>query len=152
MSITEFLLARIAEDEAAASRYSLRNWRAVDGYTVQGDFGVAGRERVDSATDWGICRTAARSDADFIARHDPARVLRECEAKRRIVRMHERLGSAYPRETWTYPEAADTCATCGPGDSWQAKDEPYGEYPCLTLRVLASVYADHPDYRDEWRP
>lgn len=24
--------------------------------------------------------------------------------------------------------------------------------PCLTLRALASVYSDHPDYRAEWKP
>jgi hypothetical protein len=36
-------------------------------------------------------------------------------------------------------------------------DEPYcaddGELPpCPTLRALALPYADHPDYREEWRP
>jgi hypothetical protein len=25
-------------------------------------------------------------------------------------------------------------------------------YPCDTLKLLALPYADHPDYRDEWRP
>ena len=28
--------------------------------------------------------------------------------------------------------------------------DPYGVE--RTLRHLASIYADHPDYRDEWRP
>ncbi len=26
------------------------------------------------------------------------------------------------------------------------------EWPCPTIRALASVYADHPDYQQEWRP
>lgn len=53
----------------------------------------------------------------------PARVLAECEAKRQIVEM------------------ADFA------------DEP-GAWPVYVkvLELLASVYADHPDYREEWRP
>jgi hypothetical protein len=34
-----------------------------------------------------------------------------------------------------------TCSTCG--------DVPW---PCDTVRLLAIVFADHPDYRNEWRP
>ena len=26
------------------------------------------------------------------------------------------------------------------------------DYPCLTLRALAAVYSDHPDYDPAWRP
>lgn len=25
-------------------------------------------------------------------------------------------------------------------------------HPCQTVRLLASVYSDHPDYREEWKP
>lgn len=54
------------------------------------------------------------------------KLLAECEAKRRIV------------------EAIDAG---NPVDEWMS---------ALTLewvtKVLAAVYADHPDYRDEWRP
>lgn len=59
----------------------------------------------------------------------PARVLAECEAKRQIVAAH-----------------ADDHKFCG--------DEVILEpgAPCDTLLTLAAVYADHPDYRDEWRP
>jgi hypothetical protein len=38
----------------------------------------------------------------------------------------------------------DICARCA--------SHAEGEYPCRTLRALAAVYADHPDYRDEWKP
>jgi len=85
MSIVEFLLARIAEDEEVAQ-----------------------------------------------ARHDPARVLAECEAKRRIVGLHER------RPDW--PD----CQECGDRDYQKP-------WPCSTLRLLALPYSDHPDYRPEWR-
>lgn len=63
------------------------------------------------------------SDRDeHIARHSPARVLAECVAKRRIVEHVE-------------PDPL----TLSPGDDY-------------VLRLLAQVYADHPDYREEWRP
>ena len=79
-TLTEFLLARIAEDEDEAE---------------------------DNEPYWGGWSSA----------HE-ARVLAECEAKRRIVEelSHDGLG---PRE-------------------WM-------------LRVLAAVYSDHPDYRQEWK-
>jgi hypothetical protein len=62
-------------------------------------------------------------------RFDPARVLREVEAKRRILDEH---GSG--------------------SDSCDAHDASMRSIPCDTLLLLALPYADHPDYREEWRP
>jgi hypothetical protein len=59
----------------------------------------------------------------------PARVVAECEAKRRILLMAEQP----PR--WPGPAAPPD------PDTVQA-----------VLRYLALPYADHPDYRPEWRP
>ena len=54
----------------------------------------------------------------------------ECEAKRRILARHG-------------DEATESgCPTCW----WDDADH------CPTLRILAAVYADHPDYREEWKP
>ncbi|MGW5691512.1 DUF6221 family protein [Streptomyces asiaticus] len=73
-----------------------------------------------------------------IIRHDPARVLAEIEAKRGIIARYEfvcrqaaELGlSEEERETWVQVGGAlQSCVLC-----------------------LAAVYADHPDYREEWRP
>ena len=69
-----------------------------------------------------------------------ARVLAECAAKRAIVDRHRRdpdvqrmiYGDIYP------------CTECGDAD-----DSPM-EWPCPTMRILAAVYADHPDYQSEW--
>lgn len=63
-------------------------------------------------------------DAAHIARHDPARVLAEVEAKRRILTAYEN----YDREA---PEL---------------------DVPDSVIRLLALPYAGHPDYRKEWRP
>lgn len=95
MTITEFLLARIAEREAVARdlQHQARQGRQIVAFNGGGT-GV--RELVD-----------------------PARVLAECEAKRVAV-------DWYLNDDATVMEA--------------------------TIRALAAVYADHPDYREEWRP
>jgi Family of unknown function (DUF6221) len=61
--------------------------------------------------------------AEHIARHDPARVLADLEVKRQIV---AECAAHLIREG---------CSRCE-----------------RTLRLLASLYANHPDYIEEWRP
>lgn len=87
------------------------------------------------------------------ARHDPARVLAEVDAKRRIMDLHCPVDPFDGSEEPGWLE----CAACGPNND----DEPIiaapgaGEpewHPCTTLRLLALPYADHADYREEWRP
>lgn len=103
LTLTDFLLARIAEDE--------EKWTPFAGYiqpwTVRLDF-------ADSAAEVTI---------------DPARVLAECEAKRATLREH----------------AIGPTGDCGVCSYWS-------EYPCPTVRFVAAVYSDHPDFREEWRP
>lgn len=72
--------------------------------------------------------------ARHIAYWDPARVLAECEAKRRIVELHV-------VEPLPPPSKSASCVQC-----WGAV------WPCPTLRLLASPHRDHPDYRPEWAP
>lgn len=74
---------------------------------------------------WGGEASAFESteDALHIAAHDPARVLREIDAKRRIV----------DRFAWLR-EHGDTGGT-----EW-------------VIPVLALAYEDRPGYREEWRP
>jgi hypothetical protein len=73
-------------------------------------------------------------DGGFAALHarrwTPARVLAECDAKGQLVELH--------------PAGEHDC----PGDD--RGDDP-GRC-CPTLHLLALPYADHPDYRPEWRP
>lgn len=70
--------------------------------------------------------------ADHVAAHDPARVLREIDAKRRIVALHAR-----PHHQ---------CVTENGPTQWHAAD------PCATLRLIALPYTDRPGYQDGWRP
>jgi hypothetical protein len=73
--------------------------------------------------------------AQYIARHDPARVLADVDAKRQIIEEHTDLDGAI-------------CPTCTEQDTYRT---PQAE-PCRTLRLLALPYAGHPAYREGWRP
>jgi uncharacterized protein DUF6221 len=75
--------------------------------------------------------------------HDPARVLREVEAKRRIIELH-------PHGYWPRRKGKPHlyCETCDEEDGVIGGDGLF----CPTLRFLALPYADHPAYRAEWKP
>jgi hypothetical protein len=103
LTLTEFLLARIAEDEADAEDAKRQ------GISYLGD----------PLQDWMVEVYAPR-------------MLAECEAKRRIVERFEDLIGDRPPVS---PLDEDGWVLV----AWE------------TLYDLASMYADHPDYRDEWR-
>jgi hypothetical protein len=118
VTLTEFLLARIAEDELAARIANVSQTWSTDETAccvmVEHDYG----DNVE---------THHNGTAAHIARHDPARVLAECEAKRRIV-----------------ADAAEYLDHVGGIESTDG----------LAMRVLeylALPYADHPDWRGEWK-
>ena len=108
-SLPDFVLARIAEDEAVAQHVAAI-WAQLP-HQPRG-ITVVGREV-----------------------YYLERVLAECEAKRRIVDIHYDS----PVDDDEYGRI-HLCGACSP-EAW----------PCATLRALASVYADHEDYREEWR-
>jgi len=120
-ALTDFLLARIADDEAAARA-------AVGSSSVEWQ---ADRYRVIFGGEWEVADANVQTAA-HIARHDPARVLAECEAKRRIV------------EDLALPYIAERRRLMNGQPSWG------DEHPTLLL-LLALPYADHPDMRPEWR-
>jgi hypothetical protein len=116
-----FLTARLDEDEAAAKKAAQKRrgpWHYLGDKFRASVFGVQGFDHGHVAETFGVALAA------HIARHDPARVLREVGAKRAIIGTHE-------------------------SPDWQ----PDGQWgPCHTLRQLAAAYSDHPDYQQEWRP
>lgn len=120
MTLVEFLLGRLGEDERHA----------------HAALGILGHEN-----EWWRWQrlhevpAITRADARHIERWSPRRVLTEVEAKRRIVELHRRV---YPGR-----DICDTCGMFGESDV---------DWPCETLRLLALPFADHRDYRKEWRP
>jgi hypothetical protein len=148
MELTDFLLARIVEDEETARAANGPRWAAGDGnvsegglYALQGDtsdgwtiawfeLGTA-NEAKDGGRQlprWPKMERYAQENADHAARHDPARVLRECEAKRRIVKDAQR----------------------NPNASWDAYAIGRDDLARQVLRSLAAVYTDHPDFDPAW--
>lgn len=133
MNIIEFLLQRIAEDEAVAKRAAF-GWGADWESTAPDD------------AEWSVVKAEGKSEMlgcedvdviNHIARHDPARVLRECAAKRAIMDIHS--------------DRDGDCARCS-DYAWFAilDGGEHEEFPCPTIRHLAAVYRDHPDYQPEW--
>jgi uncharacterized protein DUF6221 len=141
-TLADFLLARIDEDETAAkgaAKADSDHWRHSDDSVYIADIGAPVAVGPYSA---GL----GELTATHIARHDPARVLVECEAKRRIVEEHSDGGKSQGfnhRLDYVYFEHA--CDRCGA----------HGEYgvpwPCDTLKYLALPYADHELFREEWK-
>lgn len=123
-SITEFILARVAEDERQA--------RAMDDDLRKHPPSVYEMAQVPML-DAGV----------------PERVLAECEAKRRIVahgpsqcggyeHQEEFGGHHYPDPDWAF---CDGCSAASAADADRQG----------TLQILAAIWADHPDYDEAWR-
>jgi hypothetical protein len=125
--LAEFLTARLDEDEAAAreSHYEGQRW-----ITEEEDVYRYPRDEVVHFAD-------RKADARHIARWDPARVLREVEAKRGILAEYQVVVSDAERI----------------GDS-SRRPRLYGQYDGLehALTALAAVYSDHPEYDEAFRP
>lgn len=83
-------------------------------------------------------------EGEHIAAHDPAFVLADIAAKRRIVAEHHLVPAAAPQPA----EPAHGCETCHSHSEYSV-----GAFgPCTTLKLLALPFAQHPDYQETWRP
>ncbi|MGV9352263.1 DUF6221 family protein [Streptomyces misionensis] len=132
--LVQFLRARLDEDEQTARR-------AGDSFRQIGETGVIVATEGDRAEECASANWAGI--AEHIVHHDPARVLAEVDAKRRLVDEHK------PSRSKGRPNMERGCLSCTTAQEWDAKAN---EANCLTLRLLALPYADHPGYREEWRP
>jgi len=127
MTLSDFLLARINEDETVA-RVAIRTTAAE---WVDCGSRLLGKSGEPNVFEVGFAEvTSGRYEAALahIARHDPAHVLAECEAKRRIVEFHGPTAEPDP-----------LCSACNVA------------YPCETPVLLALPYASHRHYREGWR-
>ncbi|MEU9495397.1 DUF6221 family protein [Streptomyces sp. NPDC048215] len=110
--LAAFLRARLDEDERVARDCSGDGkWDARDIAIYGPDLGVEVRAHM--------------------ARHDPARVLAEVEAKRRIIYLAIQIPALTAKHNPFQNDA----------DGWAE-----------TLKQLALPYASHPDYDEGWRP
>jgi hypothetical protein len=126
LTVTDFVWARIAEDEAAAGK-------------VEAPLPVRGYATV----------TLTATDTIAALCVDPARVLAECAAMRKIVERHARRGGV---ESWMDAdwvadmddmERAGICA-------WCTYDDRTVRFPCGDLLDVASIWSDHPQFDPGW--
>jgi len=136
MNILAFVRARLDEDQAVARAADPGPWEVItrpseDGFRIRRVDDPSAEDVVGPGyEDGGVWQD---DNATHIARHDPARVLRDVAAKQRILAVH--------RPYVVEPDQA--CLGCAGDNVWER---------CPVLRALAAVYDDHPDYREEWRP
>jgi hypothetical protein len=151
MTIVEFLNARLDEDQAEALATTPvpvpGRWKAARDKHAPDDaplFLVQGEDEYEPGSEnysgnspviaysaeW---QPGAEADLRHIARHDPARVLREVVVKRRVLERH----------------GTEVCMCIKEygGDLVQAW---YDDEPCPELRDLAAPYDGHPDFHPAW--
>lgn len=131
MTIVEFLTARLDEDEYEA-KYALR-------YAITGD-------DLDERWQWSHqYKPTTRKHGWSSSLHDgvpsPTRVLAEVAAKRRIMEYAAEASSDRGQVISEFAVGNDEVEMMWKADPGDA-----------ILRALAVVYADHPDYRQEWKP
>jgi hypothetical protein len=138
--LAEFLLARIDDDELNARNAAeggSGEWVSVfDGGPVQ---------LTDQRTDEIICQVQRDECAWHMGWWNPARVLTDCEAKRRIVQLAQKAAFDHDLVLQRPPtNPVDRAGLLGKGD---------GKARALlwALRLMAMPYVHHPDYRDEWQ-
>jgi len=150
--LVAFLTARLDEDEQIA-----RNAGApptVDGdretwtYDRQGFAVRATHGRWNVATrrdDLADSREIHMTDSygEHIARHEPARVLREVAAKRAILEDHRIKPATWREVDDEYPFGCERC-------HFDRDEGVYGFGYCPTLKAMASIWSDHSDYNQEW--
>ena len=152
-TLTEFLTDRIAEDESGARAATRGPWAwshpRMD--LVESILQLETDPDALGEDDYGECvacfygmdhiksHAPAQADADHIVRWDPSRVLAECEAKRRIV--EDAKQDMLSAQALDYEFGDHSGRTYDVANSMQD-----------VLKVLATIYADHPDYDEEWKP
>ncbi|WP_416476984.1 DUF6221 family protein [Streptomyces sp. LKA04] len=128
VELVVWLRAQLDEDERIARAATAGPWTqsGIGEYGWGVSFSVPGAGVEADDSDQG------RADADHIAEHDPARVLREIDAKRLAIDHYQRIFQHAV-------DGADSYVRIAAALSRQ-------------IQIMASVYADRPGYRQSWRP
>ncbi|MFC4516396.1 MULTISPECIES: DUF6221 family protein [Streptomyces] len=155
--LAAFLRDRLDEDERIAAAVLGASWiRHEHVAGVHADDATPGRPYGTPVAD---CRRLPGGYehgvdiAEHIVRHQPARVVAEIEAKREIVSryvvaLHERE-ALRARMRGMLGEGGDAFGQLLEHEHVLIRA---AEALAPVVRLLSSPYADHPEYREEWRP
>lgn len=133
--IVAFIEARLGEREAVTRESTEREWQA--SATTQQVYALHA-DGSNRTIAW--CANGHEDDyanAMHIARNDPRRVLAEVAKDRATLALHQQFD---------LPLNLTACAVCSDERMVPAL------YPCQTVRLLAAIDADHPDYDPDWKP
>jgi hypothetical protein len=128
--LLKFLRDRLGEDERVAQAAAAELGSA---WYYDDEFVLARRE--DDMVATGSQDFLDREHGEHIARHDPARVLREIDAKRQVLDWYEQRAAVDSR-----------------GEDPDDYENVTGSTLETVVQILALPYADGPGYREEWRP
>lgn len=126
-TIEKFIAARLDEDEEGARAAGSAPWTA-DGLGVHVDPRAVAANKHAFRAEY-IASVGHDRYAQHIARHDPARVLRQCAALRSVLDTYRLFN-----ETRDYP-----------AEAWIAMRDG-------ALRPIAAIWSDHRDYDPSWAP
>lgn len=137
--LADFLLARLDEDEVIARAANPGPWTWVGSLRPR----VASELKYGAPgpNGWGTVLATSphdvdATDADHIARWDPAAVLADCAAKRAVVEVLAKQAAACPPDDW--PED---------GEIMKA---PLADNARHLLRLLVQPYSGHPHFHPSW--
>ncbi|MET9222341.1 DUF6221 family protein [Streptomyces sp. NPDC003300] len=144
--LATFLRARLDEDEALATVARDANTGVfasigdADWHLVPGE-GIWTDDHGIQVATGGI--GLGDNEGAHIARHDPARVLREVEAKRNLV--DSAAGAQHDRDYWRAQLPSDSVDLLKTVAAMEARWSAWH----YVLTQLAASYVDHPDYQPE---
>lgn len=142
MTLVEFLLARIAEDEAAME---VPDWYCTESARGEG-WGSRGNCLICDAYMFDgtevVTKDAMLDHLEQV--HQRTRVLAECDAKRRMVVRYLRGDTAHGEDFMTDEWVL---ANIGEPEWWEPESERLGTD---MMKMLASAFAGHADFQDEW--
>lgn len=155
MTLVEFLEARIADDEDAARQSAGTEplYQYPPGQGAHYELVVL-----------GVSEGGSEEAAVMAHRFDPARVLAECAAKRRIIEWHVKTGEKrsrwhgecceenYGEIEWLEPDEQEiSVGTTGSGHlSVRESFATQADIGCTTLRMMAAVWSSHPEFDPVW--
>jgi hypothetical protein len=140
VDLVQWLTAQLDEDERIARAATAGPWSRM-GQRVLDPSPPSDRLGVGMAVGHAAASADFNETADHIAAWDPARVLREIDAKRKLANLHRPVRSPQPDGITNLD-----CSTCG------GEEKLSPSWPCPSLRLLAAPYSDRDGYREGWAP